>query len=413
MDPTRRYQSLALMVSRSVLFRADRSALRTGLAELFKPEGAPRYRDPKERCYVAFVPGVGRLQDAPPQRWTDQSLQIEYPNSRFRHQPYYLTPNWKISLPQTLLPGIEASSLRFSLRARVHDHLTITPCFTLAARLGEGVSHPDCIRLIRGLADKRPTDPVKLSWSNRDGGHEGTVHELLTALVEATARGLGFEPGSLEIVEADINQVAIDIGQASPKLATPDDDEELSRLLMLDSHPRRTIQDGRLPSTTFYETDWLGFNSRAVLFCDTDSPWPYRPQVGRMMRRRPPLLWRLTEVVEIARIQQLWSDSLSKQFESAVVDMQRAKNQSITFLENLLKTSYYDDEALTMSMDIPHIHSTFHSNRASLYDQFSKRIGLPASLARLDVSTKAFLTHVSTWSPGIMRVLDLIKLRRI
>ena len=407
------FNALGILVARTVRVEGKRDLIRSGLKHLFSPlSKEPGKVPPWQKGPVGFVPGMGLLHHWPPQRSGSCRLELCFEHSGFRSQPYYLIPNWRIRIARQLLSGIEAASLRFSLRVRVYDHLVIVPALTVVADFAEGLPKADVIRLVRGLADREPSEPVRLAWSSIDGEVEGTVHDLLSAALDSTVRGLGLEVNAAAYQELPLNQAILDIGSTSREWDLPSDEEELSRILLLDANPRRAIRDTKIEGNTFFESDWFSLNSRLVVFTDTGSPWPKNPgRHGRMMRRRPAYLWRMLEMTEVARIQLLWSEALRQRFEAGTLEIHRARHQSMAFLKGLLKATYYDDAALTMAMDIPNLHANVKRSLYLIYNSYSKRIELPQELARLDAAAKSFLTHASSWSPNILRLLDLVKLR--
>lgn len=157
-------------------------------------------------------------------------------------------------------------------------------------------------------------------------------------------------------------------------------------------------------------TDWLGLTQRALVFHDAEARWPSLGRVTRGTRRRAFLIWKLFESVELARMQSLWALSIAEKFESLVLTMKRSQNKSIASLKDFFKANYFDDRLVTLAMDIPLLGQVLHGHHERLYTLYASRIKLERDLDRLANASVSYHNEVSSWTPGVSRMLDLIRM---
>lgn len=400
----RQFHAASFIVSRATLFPdfLTESRRKPWFADFIKAVGETEWgEDPPE----AFIPHLGRLLPQSPQRTYTAARYPIYQHSEIQAAPFYVPCNWKIKA--VIIPiGV---TIQFRLRLRFYAHGGAScALFGQICSPDSGIKLDELIGILRGMIDNSGRyTPVLLKWRIAANNFEGTAGKLMEQALSLLEKGLLKQPNKDARLTLEPDHLTVDLGRAMPLVTIDQSSSDLLRILSLTSDIHRRIFHKREPDLGLFDFDWVSASTRQLLYCNTEYPWPGKHR-WQSFRRHGRLIWQLYRMAEIARTRLLWARYLAHTFEESSLEMTRAQNISKKFVLNLLKTTYYDDRLFTLAADLKTVGLDSTRDKI-LYAHLAELIGLDKELERLEAAANSYISQVESWSPGIIKFVDLFK----
>jgi hypothetical protein len=236
--------------------------------------------------------------------------------------------------------------------------------------------------------------------------------ELLALLYQQLTDGI-FTDGvaERESIPAPLepDHLLIYLVRTTPYVDLQKHSNELTSLIQLSVTGRAKDLSSTSAELGIEKGDCIRFNSARLLFMQDMLETVARARV-RSRRRRSRVSWHFYEIIELARVQLLIARYLAAYFDKLRFQMITAKNCSAPFLKTLLKSNFYSEPIATFAADLPRLSTELYSQFRGTHKLFAERIGLPQQMESLQQSQDNFLVEASNWKPGIMSVIDLVKI---